>query len=201
MTTKGVREGVRRQFFPLGKYNSGKRCTEAGGGLPCISFHLNAAGPALSFPILRVVPDDVVHELLVPGAEGSGFAVGQDDFRFQAFLNGQGHKGRPPGQRPGGGAGHEGDAVIVFNHIDEPLGLQGVVEHHIELQVEHIKNTVDVVVEVRSLGAGQKRKLGNLRDADAFFAWGEAVCGSEYAVGLPVQNHVVHVRNVLFPAF
>lgn len=28
------------------KSNNGKRCTEAGGGLPCISFHLNA-GSAL----------------------------------------------------------------------------------------------------------------------------------------------------------
>ena len=28
-------------FF--GKYNIEKRCTEAGGGLPCISFHLNTA--------------------------------------------------------------------------------------------------------------------------------------------------------------
>lgn len=31
MTTKGVKEGLRRQFFPFGKYNIGKRCTEAGG--------------------------------------------------------------------------------------------------------------------------------------------------------------------------
>ncbi|MGE9932645.1 hypothetical protein ACQRAR_08165 [Anaerovoracaceae bacterium SGI.174] len=36
-------ERIRRQFFSFGKYNIGKRCTEAGGGLPCISFHLNPA--------------------------------------------------------------------------------------------------------------------------------------------------------------
>ena len=143
----------------------------------------------------------MVHELLVPGAEGGGFAVGQNYCGFQAFLNGQGHKGGPLRQRFGGGAGHEGDAVIVFNHIDEPLGFQGVVEHYIELQVEHIKNTVDVVVVVRSLGAGQKRQLGNLCDADAFFVGGEAVGGSEYAIGLPVQDDVIHVRNVVLPAF
>ena len=42
-------------------------------------------GRHLSLLILRVAPDDVVHELLVPGTEGSGFAVGQIYFSFQAW--------------------------------------------------------------------------------------------------------------------
>lgn len=45
-------------------------------------------GPGLPLLILRVVCDDVVHELLVLRTEGGGFAVSQDDFSFQAFLNG-----------------------------------------------------------------------------------------------------------------
>ena len=56
----------------------------------------------------------MVHELLVPGAEGSGFAVGQNYFSFQAFLNGQGHKGRALGQRLATAAGLKEAAVFAI---------------------------------------------------------------------------------------
>jgi len=45
LTTKGEIARLRRQFFPFGKYNIGKRCTEAAG--PSVHLFSSESGPAL----------------------------------------------------------------------------------------------------------------------------------------------------------
>ena len=73
--------------------------------------------------VLRIIRNDIIHEILVFHTEGSGFAVGKNHGGLYVFIDRKGNQRGTFAQSIRGGAGHEGGSVIVFNHLNNPFRL------------------------------------------------------------------------------